>query len=232
MTIFGLSRRFALALTFLSVASAHAAGPTPVLSDPVVTPPASAAARFSGHYIGASLAYACCGADKVGVRYLGTLTQGPELHIEGMIASARVGPRQSVGEHIFGIELEAEFGDVDDTKRRNGITATSVISNIVAMKGMVSVVTGDDYMLYAVAGAASGRSRYTVRDSSFSVSRAQRFPGYLVGVGLEVARTDEWSLRGEYLVYEFGRNRVSGAGRSSEATPTFHALRLGINYDF
>jgi outer membrane immunogenic protein len=207
----------------------------PERTDPIPTappPPGGDGSRFVGPYVGGSVGYACCGADRVGLRFGGILSTGPELQIKGALASARVGWRARFNEQILGVELEAEFGDVAERATANGISAHSRISNIVALKGSASIFANDGMMIYVTAGPASGRSQYEVENSTIALNGTARFPGFLVGAGIEVARDDFWSLRGEYLVYEFGRNKISSGGYSSEATPSFHALRIGLDYSF
>ena len=226
--------RFAILMFALAVGAAHATGPASDRAEPEPTvppKPGGDGSRFVGPYIGASVGYACCGADQVGIRYKDVLARGPQMQIKGALASARLGWRTRVNEQILGVELEAEFGDIADRRTAKGITAHSRITNIVTLKGIASIHATDNMLIYLTAGPASGRSHYEV-SNFISLARTARFPGYLVGFGVELARDSDWSLRGEYLVYEFGRNRVEGAGRSSEATPTFHALRVGINYAF
>lgn len=227
--------RLLTVIVCMAAGAAHSAGPDADRTDPVPTappPPGGDGSRFVGPYVGGSVGYACCGADRVGLRFGTTLTTGPELQIKGALASARLGWRTRMNEQIFGIELEAEFGDAAERASANGITAYSRISNVVALKGSASIFANDGMIIYATAGAASGRSQYEVTNSFIVLSGSARFPGYLVGVGLEVARDESWSLRGEYLIYEFGRNQITSGGFSSEATPTFHALRVGLNYSF
>ncbi|MGA0714916.1 MAG: outer membrane protein [Gemmobacter sp.] len=231
------SRAFRLLTVLLCIAAgaAHATGPVPERTDPVPTappPPGGDGSRFVGPYVGGSVGYACCGADRVGLRFGGILSTGPELQIKGALASARVGWRARFNEQILGVELEAEFGDVAERATANGISAHSRISNIVALKGSASIFANDGMMIYVTAGPASGRSQYEVENSTIALNGTARFPGFLVGAGIEVARDDFWSLRGEYLVYEFGRNKISSGGYSSEATPSFHALRIGLDYSF
>ena len=226
--------RFAILMFALAVGAAHATGPASDRAEPEPTvppKPGGDGSRFVGPYIGASVGYACCGADQVGIRYKDVLARGPQMQIKGALASARLGWRTRVNEQILGVELEAEFGDIADRRTARGITAHSRITNIVTLKGIASIHATDNMLIYLTAGPASGRSHYEV-SNFISLARTARFPGYLVGFGVELARDSDWSLRGEYLVYEFGRNRVEGLGRSSEATPTFHALRVGINYAF
>lgn len=46
------------------------------------------------------------------------------------------------------------------------------------------------------------------------------------------AFTDNLSGRIEYQYVDFGSHKIHGAGLTTDASPNFHAVRLGVNYKF
>jgi len=72
--------RLLTVLLCIAAGAAYATGPAAERTDPVPTappPPGGDGSRFTGLYVGASVGYACCGADQVGIRYKEFLRGGP-----------------------------------------------------------------------------------------------------------------------------------------------------------
>lgn len=96
-------------------------------------------------------------------------------------------------------------------------------------------VTWDAFMIYGTGGAAMSEVRMRELNTGWS-TEDYRF-GWVAGAGAEVSLTPEWSLRGEWLYYDFGkdRNNIILAGAPTPGIRhdmNMHTVRAGLNYRF
>lgn len=76
--------------------------------------------------------------------------------------------------------------------------------------------------------------------TKFETSKSDIAVGWTVGAGAEYALTDKWSLKGEYLYTDLGKNRVMLVDANFPGNPVnnrnfdmqFSAVKLGLNYRF
>ena len=54
--------------------------------------------------------------------------------------------------------------------------------------------------------------------------------GYVLGLGAEYRFQDNWSVKGEYLHYDFGK--IEADGSSANFRPRLDALKIGLAYRF
>lgn len=103
-------------------------------------------------------------------------------------------------------------------------------------------------LIYGTGGLAWVNVDYDVRaeDSNGNTVRMSSDDiefGYAVGGGAEYAINDAWSIKTEYLFIGLGSEDVTGSVRDSAGdlngvttttvmTPSFHPVRLGVNWQF
>jgi len=102
----------------------------------------------------------------------------------------------------------------------------------------------DRAMIYATGGLAVGKVKDAIQAGdffgSYSWSSGSRWKlGYVVGAGAEVAINDKWSIKGEGLFYDLGKEdheSILGNGDTyawgSEIRSQGVVGRLGLNYRF
>ena len=98
----------------------------------------------------------------------------------------------------------------------------------------------------AVSPMATSATRRTSSDPPASCSSPARNSkietGYTVGGGIEHAFAPNWTVKGEYLYYDLGRNTVNvavipgsgggGTGYNRRSSNNGHIGRIGMNYKF
>lgn len=226
-----------LVLLGLSV-PALAGGLTEPMAEPAVETPAKAApARqpFVGPYIGASLGYAFNGDDRVGVRGGGAPLDLGDLEQSGALGGLHLGYRTALlNGWSYGVELGVIGGDVSDELSNGTARAKTELNHAVSLRAAAGRVVGDGLLVYGFGGVTHGNFDYQVSvpgrvdlDTDFSRT------GYLLGLGVEKQLSDHWSMRGEYQFSDFGKETLTDAsGSRTQATPKFHALSVGISYNF
>jgi outer membrane immunogenic protein len=107
----------------------------------------------------------------------------------------------------------------------------------------------DQALIYATAGVAFGHFHNTTTFSDEGTPFAQADEskwktGLAVGAGVEYALTHNWSLKGEYMLMQFGNslvqiNDVPGGGSSCGTvncrmnySNSVQLARIGLNYKF
>ena len=226
----------AATLSLATTATAFAGGYTTPVVEPVVAPIVDAApADWQGGYAGLTLGYAFGGDDTVGIsdtasdRFLGN---AGKLELSGANAGLRVGYRWQKDRWVFGPELGYDAGSIKDdaTGTVAGVDydTSSEIKNVLALRMKTGYAVQPDLLVYGIAGIARADIEYKQNGADDSYKKT----GYIVGLGAEKMINDKWSITGEYEYANFGKEeRVFGAV-STEATPDYHNVRLGLNFKF
>lgn len=120
-----------------------------------------------------------------------------------------------------------------------GITATSesnipLFGTLRARAG----ITADSTLFYLTAGLAVASVENTVATSTFPGGEtvSNTHVGWVAGGGIEHKFDDNWSVFGEYAYYDLGQQSYTYAPPLTVGTldlsPTFHQVKVGINYRF
>ena len=216
--------------------TAHAGGYTPAIVEPVPAAPVVEVAQagdWQGAYGGVSLGYAFRGDDKVGYWTNGTLVDEnigkAELH--GLNGGLRVGYRWQRNKWVFGPELSVEGGNVKDSF--NNATfgeVESKLKNQVALKMKTGYEVQPNMIVFGTAGVSRGSFDYKIGNLSESYTAN----GYVFGLGVERKVNDRMSVTGEVERNYFKRETVKfgNTGISTEASPAFTNVKLGLNFKF
>ena len=176
--------------------------------------PQMAAAPFSaynwnGAYVGLNLGY-----------QFGKATNwGAEPN--GFAGGLQAGYNWQSGQWVFGAETDLQLSGADDT------FAGYKFSNpwFGTLRGRAGIAM-NNVLLYLTAGLAYGRGR--VEFAGLSESHAH--VGWTLGLGVEVALTQNWSARAEFLYVDLNDHTygLTGLGHGFESS----LLRFGVNYRF
>lgn len=176
-----MTRMFAAALAAsIGLAGvAQAGGPVQVAPEPSVAPApipvAAPSADWSGAYIGAQLGYGDVGAP------------GTALDGDGMLGGVHAGYRMDYGQFVAGAELSYDRADI-------GLAGGAKLEDVTRLKLTAGYDLGAT-LLYGTVGAVRG----SVDTGTATLSDN----GWLAGVGMDYALTDQWTVGGEVLNHKF-----------------------------
>ena len=157
----------------------------------------------------------------------------------GFIGGGQIGYNYQLGNFAVGVE-----GDFDGTNihgalvgLQNDYVNTTRYNWIASIRGRAGFAI-DKVFIYATGGGAFTSVEHSSLDNAIGAPEASTTKsGSVVGGGLEFAIDNHWSIRGEYLSYDFGRNRlqinlVPIRPIYFEYTDQIQSVRAGIDYKF
>ncbi len=209
--------------------------------------PAAAQAPFdwNGYYIGANAGYAwgrTVGTDigdNAGVSWRNLGERFPN-RADGFTGGVQAGYNMQYGSLVWG--LEADFGYLGLKGAGQWDAFPDFIhtdaSLAATFRGRIGVAQHNS-LFYFTGGAILADLNNSVRlNSSQWVTNSTGLQwGWTVGAGIEWALNPQWSLKTEYLYFNFGKETVTadncGVGFCNFATETAGSLvRVGLNYRF
>ncbi|WP_323716175.1 outer membrane protein [Paracoccus aminovorans] len=215
----------------LGAAAANAGGYTPPVVDTGVVAPITEVApvgNWQGGYAGLTLGYAFGGDDDVGVSGV----TPDSLEMSGANGGVRLGYRWQKDRWVFGPELGYEGGNIKDSFSTDGYDAESKVKNVLALRMKTGYEVAPNTLVYGIAGVARGKIDYSVTGNGADINDTYTKTGYIVGLGAERMINDKWSVTGEYEYANFGKEKLSDGTNTTNATPKFHNIKLGVNFKF
>lgn len=166
---------------------------------------------WQGPYVGANLGY-----------QWSAITGNP-TRPNGFAGGAQVGYNWQSNQFVLGAETDIQFSGADDT------FAPWKFSNpwFGTLRGRAGFATSN-ILIYATGGFAYGGVR--VENSLTGASETKLHPGWVIGAGMEVALTTNWSARAEYLYVDLNDRSYGLTGVSNGVESS--VLRFGVNYRF
>lgn len=224
----------------LAGVSAQAGGYiTPAAAVPFVTP-----ASWEGAYVGASLGYAFGGDDVVGLYRDGDwLRDVTNYEMSGLALGLNVGYRWENGNWVFGPELGVVGGDVKDSvsagASNGGYSGESKLKQAVNLRFKAGYIGSADRntLIYGMVGVSKASFDYSVTGvgdfGEVSIDDEINPTGYIFGFGIERRLNESLSVLTEFEYANYGKTHlVDVGGTSTEATPKFNTVRIGLNYRF
>lgn len=206
--------------------------------------PADFAVNWTGFYIGAHVGGAW-GSDSGTVNDSNPIDSAHPFSLDssGVFGGGQLGYNLQRGHIVVGIE--ADLGDLD----LNASDANSHIVNGIPFRtstsgGFYGDVTGrlgyslGAALIYAKGGFAffEGDGKVVAVNPSFPIptTAASDFTGWTAGGGLEYALTPAWSVKAEYLHFDFG-SQQSATDINTECCSYDHHIMVdtikgGVNY--
>ncbi len=206
--------------------------------------------RWQGMYAGSSVGYAFGGDDRYGI------SDQPgddfshdidKFELGGANFGLRIGYRWQRGKFVFGPELGIEGGNINDDVSGlvyDANTGTgdheSKLKHAIALRMKTGYTVRDDVLVYGIAGVIRGKFNYNGSDvytganaGSDSYSVNYNRTGYVVGLGVEKMINDRFSVTGEWEYANYGKEHLMIFDDvSTEATPDYHNVKLGVNFKF
>jgi outer membrane immunogenic protein len=170
-----------------------------------------------------------------------TFFQNNGFDNSGWLGGGQAGCQWQITNVVFGIE-----GDGSWTSLSGSVTDPFFLTNFNAKTDVIYDVTGrlgwawDRWLIYAKGGGAWAQDSFTVVDPLFgSVSDSFTRSGWVIGGGVEWAFWDNWSMKLEYLHYDFGSRNFNGVfpvaapvGFNFDAQTRVDTIKFGINWRF
>ena len=124
---------------------------------------------------------------------------------------------------VFGGETDIQFSGADDT------FAPWKFSNpwFGTLRGRAGFATSN-ILIYATGGLAYGGVR--VKNTVTGADESKLHPGWVIGAGMEVALTTNWSARAEYLYVDLSDRSYALTGTKNGVES--NVVRFGVNYRF
>ncbi|KKC40885.1 hypothetical protein WH87_01570 [Devosia epidermidihirudinis] len=139
---------------------------------------------------------------------------------EGAFGGVQVGYNHDFGGFVFGVEADAQLSGIKN-ERFGGTYALDNFGTVRARAGFAV----DRFLPYVTGGL----SWANVTASNAALSVQDTYVGWAAGAGVEVAVTDNISVKGEYLYLDLGGAKFAG---NIAADLSAHIARVGLNYKF
>lgn len=233
-----MKRNISLAIaSFLIASPAFAGSLAPVYTEPTPMVPAPMpmmTPAWAGGYVGANLNY---GEGTLGATGdAGDILSGLDLSStlsepDGWGGSVRAGYDWQMGQGVFGLGVEYNFGELTGDIAGAGAEELGVAGGDIVVDEMATVfaragyAVSDQFLAYGLLGYS--RASSTITDAAGG-SLSSDLDGYTAGLGGEYKFTQNWSTYAEYTYTDFGT--ISGTDSARELD--LHQVRLGVNYRF
>jgi outer membrane immunogenic protein len=216
----------------------------------VERPPAVGRLNWTGFYFGANLGYARSpGSTDIVVAGVPLFSLSQTM--SGVIGGVQAGANWQTGNAVLGIEGDfqgtsqsgsSSMNVVDLTGAINipGAAVTAVtsekISSFATLRGRIGVAAGHS-LFYVTGGGAFWNWSSSLTVTGLGAASLSHFqPGGAIGGGIDVAITDAWTVRGEYLYLQ--SSKISDTPFAARADVVVNSrirdnvFRVGVNYMF
>lgn len=212
--------------------------------------------NWSGLYLGAHAGYAWgdastkddikdwCGASDTAciAKYVGPFDFNPD----GAFGGATVGWNGQLSRIVFGAEADLGYMDLNGSKRLfssngsgTGDVSTTYYQDTSVSGGLYADVTGrlgltvGPALLYGKGGWAwfDGEAKQASTKPWYQPTGTDTFSGPVYGGGLEVAIGSGWSLKAEYLHFDFGSQGATQEKVASSAPDADDGTLIGTKFN-
>jgi outer membrane immunogenic protein len=239
-----LSRSLLVGASLIAMASTSYAADL-IIDEPAAPVYEAAGYDWTGLYVGVFAGGASGTVDWTSQYSDEGLGESPEgsLDVDGWFGGVAVGANFQTGMFVLGVEGDIAWADISG--EGDIVDSTSIASLNVDYLGTLRARAGvafDSVLLYATGGFAYGTGSVgiTELDGVIDANEDATFTGYAVGLGAEVAVTENISIKGEYLYtalttddVEFSMDDYDIAGDLVvNGDVNAHTFKLGLNYSF
>lgn len=187
-----------------SIAStALASGPV-VPYEPPVMPPMRTAYNWAGAYVAFGVTYGVGGMDSGGI---------PDIpSASGAGASLIGGYNWQNGNTVYGAEVALDFASrqgSNDCGIGGVNTCTTRMINHASIRGRLGYAM-DNTLVFATLGYSTDERHVFRLNPGLVFSDTQRHNGPMIGIGMEHAMSDTWTVRGDLEHYFMGSRTYAG----------------------
>jgi outer membrane immunogenic protein len=180
----------------------------------------------------------------------------PRPELEGGLIGAQIGYNYQIDQFVIGAELDYSFTKMQESLRDgNYLIQDHEISSLASIRGRLGYSFGD-ILPYITGGWAwsdmsvgqscpdpaavvAGHCNTNNNFAPYNLSKDKTETGWVYGAGVETLIAKYWSIRAEYLRYDFDEEvyvvGTTASGRTIPAKVLKHdvdTVRLGVNYNF
>lgn len=227
----------ASALALAAAAPAFAADLPPPVAPPPRAPVAYVPApvfSWTGFYIGLNTGYAFGQSS-----WNSPIGTTGNFDVSGAMAGATLGGNYQIGQFVVGAETDIDWQNVRGSQVGGNCFTGAGPASCASSSNWVGTFRGragfamDHVLVYATAGGAYANIRASLDALPWSGSTEL---GWTAGAGVEVAMTDNWTAKVEYLFADFQHAScgVSNCFAVPPASISFDEsmVRVGVNYKF
>ena len=140
----------------------------------------------------------------------------------GFLGGLQVGYNWQSGQFVYGVETDIQITNSDDS------SGGRKFSNpwFGTVRGRLGYATSSNFLIYGTGGLAYGGSKL----ETAGLTETHSHFGWTVGAGAEVALTQHWSAKVEYLFVNLTEERFAATGLDHDFESNL--LRFGFNYRF
>ena len=240
-----------LGLTAAAVAAdlpSRRAAPAPYVAVPVFT--------WTGFYVGVNAGYGFSNNDRNGLGVYDVVAGGttPQLPVgtrltngdttgsnDGFVGGGQIGYNYQIGQFVIGIEADAQFADLNNSRPGSVVAATTPAGAPLAgfvgaqnanfggidwfgtVRGRLGYAM-DRFMIYGTGGFAFGgadQKGFTDGYGTYRGTNNDTRTGYAAGGGIEYAFTPNFTGKIEGLYVNLERNRNNGFVGTYGGTPVY-----------
>lgn len=153
---------------------------------------------------------------------------------KGAVLGAGGGYRWQSENWVYGLQADIAATSLRGSDRCPGAdwTCGSELEWLASIRGQLGYTRGN-WLIFGTAGIAAGAEKIFVEQAPDHSADTEINSGYVVGAGIEYALDDRWSLKGEYLHYDFGRRHYTLGGDIRHLLRfDVDTLRVGVGYRF
>jgi outer membrane immunogenic protein len=161
--------------------------------------------------------------------------------VRGWLLGAQIGYNFQTGPVVFGIEAQGSWANITGDRTSAafaGQTIRTEVDSLGTVAGRLGYAVGNA-LLYGKGGLAWAHDKNSVLGAATAAWSDTRW-GWMLGGGLELGITPNWSIKGEYNYMDFGTRRYTGlacAGAcvgpfSEDITQRLSVVKVGLNYRF
>ena len=197
----------------------------------------ASAQNWTGLYLGASAGYASAKSNWSPTGFTSFDTTG-----KGGIGGIQGGYNLQSGSILAGLEADYMFSSLkgDTACPGGGFTCSMNVKGLGSVRGRLGWVATPSAMIYFTAGLGWAPQSWDVKNTATGSlvgggTYASTTTGLAFGAGAEFMLTRNWTLKGEYLRYDFSRSSAGAAsfsGTPIDFKTTADTFKLGVNYKF
>ncbi|MBV2185757.1 MAG: porin family protein [Rhizobium sp.] len=216
-------KHFASTLIFAAMVSPVAAADMSPLETPVVR-------DWTGFYIGGHL-----GGGRSIVDWTFDVGTTADHEGDGIFGGAQVGYNFQSGAWVLGAEADISASGIEgDTDCPNPVySCSSEAQWLSTVRGRIGY-SFDNLLVYGTGGLGIGRFEMRTDDGAGDDgSDSKTDTGWVAGAGIEYAFSPRWSVKAEYMYYDFGSSSYEVyPGQGADIDQRFHTGKIGVNFKF
>jgi outer membrane immunogenic protein len=167
----------------------------------------------------------------------GSLGTTDTVNGDGALGGGQLGFNYQVGSWVFGGEADMSYADIKHREEFFGGFGQAKIDRLTTAAARIGYAF-DRTLLYGKFGGAWTREKWDFGLLGGTATASENRAGWLAGVGLEHAITNNWSAKIEYNYLDMGTRTVNLATAGGLATTpanvglSVQTVKLGVNYRF